>query len=209
MWLCHKCRARLSASQSTNHSFNGLLALSLVTHFRFEITQLSYFRFSVLLSSSWIKRLLKWESVGWFQNLFYIIKPLRCLRSLSEISFMRCLCAKTLPVKSLPHKSASQQVSSLCFRCSHREMRGLYYFGERVMANLDQVCLNNQSHYSLDIIEFQSELCDTQSAFTDPIGMNGKCRKLNPTCRKKSVTSLIKQHFFQFKNSSIQKYCLV
>ncbi len=30
--------------------------------------------------------------------------------------------------------------------------------------------VNNQSHYSLDI-EFQSELCDTQSLFTDPIGM--------------------------------------
>ncbi len=38
-----------------------------------------------------------------------------------------------------------------------------------------------------------------------------KCRKLNPTCRKKSVTSLIKQQFFMVnsKNSSIQKYCLV
>ncbi len=32
--------------------------------------------------------------------------------------------------------------------------------------------LNNQSHYILDVIEFQSELCDTQSPLTDPIGMN-------------------------------------
>ncbi len=52
----------------------------------------------------------------------------------------------------------------------------------------------------------QSELCDTQSPFTCSIGMNDKCRKLNPTCHKKSVTSLIKQHFFSMvnsKNSSI------
>ncbi len=67
------------------------------------------------------------------------------------------------------------------------------------MANLDQVCLNNQSHYSLDVIEFQSELYDIQSLFTDTIGMNEKCRKLNPTCRKKLVTSLIKQQFFPGK----------
>ncbi len=67
------------------------------------------------------------------------------------------------------------------------------------MANFDHVCLINQSHYSLDVIEFQSELRDTQSLFTDTIGMNEKCRKLNPTCRKKSVTSLIKWHFFQCK----------
>ncbi len=82
------------------------------------------------------------------------------------------------------------------------------------MANLDHVCRNNQSHYSLDIIEFQSELCDTQLAFTDTIGINEKCHKLNPTCHKKSVTSLIKLNgFFLFlvssKNSSIQKYCLM
>ncbi len=71
--------------------------------------------------------------------------------------------------------------------------------GESVTANLDHVCLDNQSHYSLDVIEFQSELCDTQSSFTDTIGMNEKCRKLKPTCRKKSVTSLIKRHFFHSK----------
>ncbi len=83
----------------------------------------------------------------------------------------------------------------------YREMRGsvLLTIGESVTANLDHVCRNNQSHYSLDVIEFQSELCDTQSAFTDPIGMNEKCRKLNPICCKKSVTSLIKQHFFRGK----------
>ncbi len=44
------------------------------------------------------------------------------------------------------------------------------------MANLDHVSLTNQSHYSLDVIEFQSELCDTQSPFMDPIGMNEKYR---------------------------------
>ncbi len=58
-----------------------------------------------------------------------------------------------------------------------------------VMVNLDHVCLDNQSHYSLDVTEFQS-------VFTDTIGMNGKCHKLNPTSRKMSVTSLIKQQFF-------------
>ncbi len=68
-------------------------------------------------------------------------------------------------------------------------MRGsvLLIIGESVMVNLDHVCLNNQSHYSLDVIEFQSELCDTQSPFMDTIGMNEKCRKLNPVCHKKSV----------------------
>ncbi|MGL4524745.1 MAG: hypothetical protein ACRCVN_04410, partial [Spirochaetia bacterium] len=64
-------------------------------------------------------------------------------------------------------------------------MRGsvLLTIGESVTVNLDHMCLNNQSHYSL-------ELCDTQTQFTDTIGMNEKCRKQNPTCRKKSVTSL-------------------
>ncbi len=35
-------------------------------------------------------------------------------------------------------------------------MRGsvLLTIGESVMANFDHVCLNNQSHYSLDVIEF-------------------------------------------------------
>ncbi len=77
------------------------------------------------------------------------------------------------------------------------EMRGsvILTIGEIVTVNLDHVCLNNQLHYSLDVIE----LCDTQSLFTDTIGMNEKCRKLNHTCRKKSVTSLIKRHFFHGK----------
>ncbi len=76
------------------------------------------------------------------------------------------------------------------FACYYREKRGslLLIIGESIMANLDYVCLNNQSHYSL------TELYDTQSALTDTIGINGKCHKLNPACRKKSVTSpLIKQ----------------
>ncbi len=55
--------------------------------------------------------------------------------------------------------------------------------GESAMVNLDHMRLNNQSHYSLDVI-----------------GMNEKCCKLNPTCRKKSVTSLIEQHFCCGKN---------
>ncbi len=78
-------------------------------------------------------------------------------------------------------------------------MRGsvLLTIGESITANLDHVSLNNQSHYNLDVIEFQSELCSiTQSPFTDTIGINEKCRKLNPTCHKKSVTSLITRHFF-------------
>ncbi len=52
------------------------------------------------------------------------------------------------------------------------------------MVNLDDVCFNNQSHYTIDFIEFQSELSETQSLFTDTIGMNGQCCNLNPTCRK-------------------------
>ncbi len=59
----------------------------------------------------------------------------------------------------------------------YREMRGsvLLTIGESVTANLDHVSLNKQSHYSLDVIEFQSELCDTQSPYTDTIEMNDKC----------------------------------
>ncbi len=45
---------------------------------------------------------------------------------------------------------------------------------DNITVNLDHVCLDNQSHYSLDVIEFQSELCDTQSPFMDIIGMNEK-----------------------------------
>ncbi len=41
----------------------------------------------------------------------------------------------------------------------YREMRGsvLLNIGESIKVNLDHVCLDNQSHYSLDDIEFQSE----------------------------------------------------
>ncbi len=51
--------------------FNGLLVLSIVTHFRFEILRLSYFRlciFSVFCNHSWPKRLMKWKFVGLFLN---------------------------------------------------------------------------------------------------------------------------------------------
>ncbi len=56
----------------------------------------------------------------------------------------------------------------------YKEMRGsvLLTIGESIMTNLDYVCLNNQSRYSLDVIEFQ--LSKTQWPFTDPIGMNEK-----------------------------------
>ncbi len=50
-------------------------------------------------------------------------------------------------------------VSKLSQRLSYyREMRGsvLLTIGESVMANLDHVYSNSQSHYSLDFIEFQS-----------------------------------------------------
>ncbi len=57
-----------------------------------------------------------------------------------------------------------------------------------VAANSDHMYLNNQSHYSLDVIEYQSEFCDTQSPFKDTIVMNEKCHELYPTCCKKSVT---------------------
>ncbi len=76
------------------------------------------------------------------------------------------------------------------------------------------MCLNNQSHTALTSLNFSQELCDTQSPFKDNIGMNEKCRKLNPSCCKKSVTSLIKQHFFrgklkiaQFKSIVLCKTC--
>ncbi len=47
-----------------------------------------------------------------------------------------------------------------------------------VAANSDHMYLNNQSHYSLDVIAYQSEFCDTQSPFKDTIVMNEKCREL-------------------------------
>ncbi len=44
----------------------------------------------------------------------------------------------------------------------YKEMRGYYpvllTIGESIMANLDYVCLNNQSRYIIYVIEFQSEL---------------------------------------------------
>ncbi len=52
-----------------------------------------------------------------------------------------------------------------------------------------------------------SQICARHSItpFTDTIGMNEMCCKLNPTCHKNSVTSLIKQIFFMVnsENSSI------
>ncbi len=66
-------------------------------------------------------------------------------------------------------------------------MRGsvLLTIGETLTVDLVHMCLNNQSHYSLDVIEFNSEFCDNHWLFTDTIGINEKYRKLNPTCRKK------------------------
>jgi len=43
------------------------------------------------------------------------------------------------------------------------------------MLNLDHVCLDDQLHYNLDIIEFPSELCDIQTMFEESIEMNEKC----------------------------------
>jgi len=61
---------------------------------------------------------------------------------------------------------------------------------EILTANLNQLCLDNQSHYSLDVIEFRSELCDSQSLFADTIELNEKGRII-PVVQL-SVTSLIK-----------------
>ncbi len=65
----------------------------------------------------------------------------------------------------------------------YSEMRGsvLLAIGESVTVNLDHVCLNNQSHYSLGVIEFQSEL--------------------NPTCRKKVSDFSYKTAFAFMVNS--------
>lgn len=53
------------------------------------------------------------------------------------------------------------------------------------MAILDQVCLDNQSAligYSLDVIEFCSELSYNQPLFVETTEMTEKWRKLNHTC---------------------------
>ncbi len=66
---------------------------------------------------------------------------------------------------------------------------------------LDHVCLDNQSHYSLDVTEFLSELYERQILLVDTIEMNEKYHKFNPTCRKNvSVNS---------KNRSIQNEYLI
>lgn len=54
--------------------------------------------------------------------------------------------------------------------------------GESVMVNLDHVSLDNQSRYSLGVIEFPSELCDR--LFADTIEIIEKYHKLNPACHK-------------------------
>ncbi len=51
----------------------------------------------------------------------------------------------------------------------------------------------------LTSLNFSFEFCDTQSPFTDPIGMNEMYREMNPTCRNESVTSLIKRLCFHGK----------
>ncbi len=45
-------------------------------------------------------------------------------------------------------------------RLLYREIRGsvLLTIGESLMVNFDNICLNNRSHYSLDVIEFQSRV---------------------------------------------------
>ena len=61
--------------------------------------------------------------LGFHQSSLYFAvyhKPLRCLRSLSEISFVRYFHAQTQPAESLPDKAVRQQVSCLNFRCSLR-----------------------------------------------------------------------------------------
>jgi len=45
------------------------------------------------------------------------------------------------------------------------------------MINLDLVCLDNQSHFKLAVIDFLS-ICDSEPRFADTIQMN-KCFKLN------------------------------
>ncbi len=70
------------------------------------------------------------------------------------------------------------------------------------MVNLDHVCLNNNHITSLTSLNFSFELCYTQWPFTDTIGMNEKCREMNPTCRKKSATSLIKRIFFSVNSKN-------
>ncbi len=75
---------------------------------------------------------------------------------------------------------------------------------DNIAVNLDHVCLDNQSHYGLDVIEFQSELCDTQSPFMDIIGMNEKCCKLNRLLQKVSDFSYKTTFFFRGKLKIVQ-----
>lgn len=55
--------------------------------------------------------------------------------------------------------------------------------GESIMVSLDDVYLDNQSHYRLDR-EFLSVLCNSQSLVVHIAEMNKECHELNPTCRK-------------------------
>ncbi len=59
--------------------------------------------------------------------------------------------------------------------------------GEKsVKDQLDHVCLDNQSHYSLDITEFLSGWYERQILLVDTIEMNEKYHQFNPTGRKKN-----------------------
>lgn len=49
--------------------------------------------------------------------------------------------------------------------------------GERAMANLDHMCLDNQSHYVLHVTELLSDLNESQSRIVDTIEMNEKYSK--------------------------------
>ncbi len=83
---------------------------------------------------------------------------------------------------------------TLSYHCKIQESV-LLTIGESVTVNLDNVFLDKQSHYSLEVIEYQTEFCDSQPAFTNTIEINEKCRKINSTSQK-SVTSLKKKIFF-------------
>ncbi len=77
--------------------------------------------------------------------------------------------------------------------------------GEKsVKDKLDHVCLDNQSHYSLDVTEFLSGWYERQILLVDTIKMNEKYHQLNPTGRKKKKNVSVNS-----KNRSIQNEYLI
>jgi len=84
------------------------------------------------------------------------------------MSGLECRCPAEFPPIPLP-----VALAEMVLLLGDTRVSG-FAIGQSVTANLDHMCLDDQSHYSLDLIEFRSELCVSQSLLADTIEMNEK-----------------------------------